>query len=291
MKPFEDITSKDVENEELELLHHRVIFHAATVPYTQDSTTEKEGSKKVVSASTIVNYFGIMKNLMRCKFPNHPEWPQSPSDNPTWYKELVTNFKKEYERSARTWSKEDYHRGSNKIRALYRYSHEMDLDPDDLHAMARWYGSDPVGKGVTPSSEMGRDLNTICTNLFINATPLKPESYSELGLINTIAAACTRPNEPKYFSWNDVHWEPHMEAIALKKLQQKTLTKNWVCMVAKSKESVYLAYLCLAQASFVSQARGSVGMPLRETALPRTGSSQGSIISLPAKLLVVLQQL
>ena len=65
-----------MENEELEMMHHRVIAHAATVPYTQDTTTEgsrKEGSRKVVSAGTIVNYFGIIKNLMRCKFPNHPE--------------------------------------------------------------------------------------------------------------------------------------------------------------------------------------------------------------------------
>ena len=110
-------TAKDVENEEMEMLHHQIIAHAATVPYTQDTTTT-EGSRKVVSAGTIVNYFGIIKNLMRCKFPNHPEWPQSPSDNPIWYKELVANFKKEYERSARNWSEDDYHRGSNKIRAF-----------------------------------------------------------------------------------------------------------------------------------------------------------------------------
>ena len=54
---------------------------------------------------------------MRNKFLDHPEWPQSPSNNPLWYKELVANFKKEYERNARTWSEEDYHCGSNKIRA------------------------------------------------------------------------------------------------------------------------------------------------------------------------------
>ena len=53
------------------MMHHRVIAHAATVPYTQDTTTE--GSRKVASAGTVANYFGIFKNLMRCKFPNHPE--------------------------------------------------------------------------------------------------------------------------------------------------------------------------------------------------------------------------
>ena len=54
---------------------------------------------------------------------------------------------------------------------------------------------------------MGRDLNTICTNLFINATPLKPESYSEITRTIFIGAACTRPNEPKYLSWNDLYWD------------------------------------------------------------------------------------
>ena len=130
-------------------------------------------NNKVASAATIVNYFGIVKNLLnyfgivknllRNKFPNHPEWPQSPSDNPIWYKESVANFnnpiwykesvanfKKEYERNARTWSEEDYQRGSNKIRALYRYDHQPDLEPEDLGSMAFWYDSDLVGAGPTP---------------------------------------------------------------------------------------------------------------------------------------------
>ena len=140
----------------------------------------------------------------------------------------MANFKKEYERSARNWSEEDYHRGSNKIRALYRYSHEMDMDPDDLYAMARWYGSDPVGEGVTPSSDMGRDLHTICTNLFMNATPLKPESYTDINRTLYIAAPCARPNETKYYCWDDFYWDEKLQAIRLKKIQQKTLTDNWI---------------------------------------------------------------
>ena len=141
MKAFEDITAGDVENEELEMMLHCIISHAASHPYVTS-----DNNNKVASASTIVNYFGIVKNLLRAKFPNHPEWPQSPSDNPIWYKDSVANFKKEYERSARTWSEEDYQRGSNKIRALYRYDHRPDLAPVDHRSMALWYGSDHLGK-------------------------------------------------------------------------------------------------------------------------------------------------
>ncbi len=91
MNQFEDITAKDVENEELELIHHQLIGHAAMYPYA-DQEKEKEGSRKVASAATIINYFGIIKNLFRKKFPKHPEWPQSPSDNPPLVQGMCGKF-------------------------------------------------------------------------------------------------------------------------------------------------------------------------------------------------------
>ena len=54
MKQFKDITPKDVENEELQIISHHIIAHAATVPYVTDN--EKEGSKKVASSGTISDY-------------------------------------------------------------------------------------------------------------------------------------------------------------------------------------------------------------------------------------------
>ena len=251
MNQFEDITAKDVENEELELIHHQLIGHAALYPYTDEK--EKEGSRKVASAATIVNYFGIIKNLLRKKFPKHPEWPQSPSDNPLWYKECVANFKKEYERSARTWSEDDYHRGSNKITALYRYNHTADREPDDLHTMALWYGKDMVGEGPTPSFEMGRDLNTISINLFRNATPLKPESYREIHRTLITAATCCRSQECKYMSWSSVKYEATMEVISFEKPQQKTLTTGRVCVAVNPKNPFNCPVMGFSQHIFPGQ--------------------------------------
>ena len=239
-KQFQDLMPCDVKNENMEELYHDLISYAATFPYPQSQNQEKEteGKIKACSFNTIHNYAGIIKNLLREKFPNHPTWPQSPTDNPMWFKVTTgDNFKKEFDRSSKRWSEEDYVLGSNKIRALYRYglgfTHES--DPDEMLAAMEWHGQDLVGEGLYPTSEMGRDFNTICSNLFKAAHPLKPESFRSYSRNVHSAAFCMRSVEPKYESWDTVKYEPKMHVMSLQKPQAKTLYTITVCAAMNPK--------------------------------------------------------
>ena len=238
-KQFEDLKACDVENENMEELYHDLIAFAANNPYThQNPEKEKEGKVKACSFGTISNYAGIIKNLLREKFPDHPSWPQSPADNPLWFKTTTgDNFKKEFERSSKMWSEEDYYLGSNKITALYKYGLGLfhHNDPDDLHAAAAWYGQDLVGEGEYPTSQMGRDFNTICINLFAAVTPLKPESYRGITRNVYTAGFCMRAVEAKYLSWNTVKYEPRVHVMTVEKPQAKTLVNTTVCGAMNTK--------------------------------------------------------
>lgn len=48
-----------------------------------------------------------IKNCLQEKFSNHPTWPQSRSDNPQWYTNLVRLAKKEWDRNYKEKWKND----------------------------------------------------------------------------------------------------------------------------------------------------------------------------------------
>lgn len=78
-------------------------------------------SKKMWMLGSIFQFIGTYKEALRKKFPKHPEWPRSRTDNPSWYTTACKEGKTIWIRNYQTkWKNNpDLVFGSVRTRAIY----------------------------------------------------------------------------------------------------------------------------------------------------------------------------
>ena len=151
---FEDLVKADVEGELMEKLMYDIGGFLSIVPipknYKEGFAPPNVNSKAMIMISTLITLLIALKCCLREKFPDHPTWPRSPSDNLEWCKTLFSQVTKDWKRNyMNIWSTDpDLTFGNIKIQPLYskQYPH---VTKEDLAEQAAWYAeelSDNTGR-------------------------------------------------------------------------------------------------------------------------------------------------
>ncbi len=123
---FQNLTDAYVANDNLEHLMEEIVGFLVSNPLPHDFgkgfAPKESNSKKMWMEDSLFQVISGIKNCLREKFRNHPTWPQSRSDNPVWYTELVKLGKKEWKRNYKEkWKNDpDLVFGGAKIMPVYR---------------------------------------------------------------------------------------------------------------------------------------------------------------------------
>ena len=236
---FGDLTAAHVEGEGLNDLVWAFGLAIVSIPIPIKPTRgflpqDNAKSKKQMGWSSLKNHAQNVKNALRDRFPEHPWWPKSKSDNPESWKELIAAMETEFKRNMLTkWSKTpELEWGCQKTKPLYtsrffgdrvRGAGSGDLEFDE------WFGDrgnckeQGIDYGVGRHPRLTTDLRTIMRVQFLSAHPLNPMSY--IHGFRTILSwvACCRGGEIANSKWHEAEDLPNWQAIGIVKHQQKNL--------------------------------------------------------------------
>ena len=230
-----ELKEVDVENDHMSFLLWKVGMHGANrltpADFKDDLSPPNPDSTKALEISSIITYFGIGKNFLRERFPDHPLWPKSKSDNPECYQEITRLMKTQFERNKLLhWSDGNVTFGNSKIMPVYRYGFPRD-DPDDTQDMKCWYGDDNHGNGCFVLTPLGCDLATIMARNFVECDPSFPEMFRNIARDQWTHNAINRGGEIKFVLWPEVQFHCYYHAFSHGAHQQKTLNGNCQAMV------------------------------------------------------------
>lgn len=193
---------------------------------------DQRGTHYVISS--ILNFMGGLKNSLREKFPDHKDWPRSPSDNPEWYSALLAAMEKEFKRNKQSHAWSGARFGNGRTRSLYSEidstSHHAPC-PDEGELIYNWFSGSREDEPDMCQLGFSVDLKSINRNLFVKADTRKPETFRDIGRNILSHQSVMRGGEIKFAQWNDVYYDLKLHAIAFPKHQSKTLTSQTVALV------------------------------------------------------------
>jgi hypothetical protein len=261
---FQNLKSCHVEEDNIEHLLHRVIATLCTQPlpaeFGEGFVPKNPNSKQMWMITSILTTLGQMLMCFREKFPKHPTWPRSDTDNPNWWTQAIKEGKNEWTRQyQQVWSKDpDLVFGRVKCMAMYRKLPEME-DPDERQEICWWFREELERSGFQnldcPWSTFS--LQSVNRKLFINAHPLNPKSFAELSMINFTHNKCLRAGEIKFDKYTDCMWISALQCWETLKCQQKTLSEGISCPVVPNPEDPLLCPI-FHYGSYVCQGEGLV---------------------------------
>ena len=231
LPPVDSLKECHVENDNLEDMLWRVASYASTYPipynFKDDLSPPHPEATRALVLSTIMGYLGDFKNLLRRLFPEHPVWPKSESDNPSFWKELTSSMESEFKRNKLTvWNNGEFTFGNQRNFPLYPNSFHCSgrKGMEDLEEMRAWYGDDLESSGALIESGIGVDLRGVIVRRMALAHHHQPSTFREISRDVLTYNMVNRGGEVKFCRWSELEYQNSWNVFVLKKNQQKTLT-------------------------------------------------------------------
>jgi hypothetical protein len=262
---FQNLKSCHVEEDNIEHLLYRVIATLCTqqlpAEFGERFVPKNPNSKQMWMITSILTTLGQMLMCFQEKFPKHPTWPRSDTDNPNWWTQALKEGKNEWTHQCQqVWSKDpDLVFGRVKCMAVYRKLPEMD-NPDERQEICWWFHEESLERSGFQNLECpwtSFSLQSVNRKLFINAHPLNPKSFAELSMINFTHNKCLWAGEIKFDKYTNCMWIPALQCWETLKCQQKTLSEGIPCPVVPNPEDPLLCPL-FHYGSYLCQGEGLV---------------------------------
>ena len=282
LPPFQDLLFCHIEGDNLINLCWKFGATIVSIPIPQNATKGfmpgPTGSKKQLMWTSIKQYMGAVKNCLQEKFPDHPTWPRSPSDNPDWFKELIQAMEVEYKRNyLKIWSKSpELEYGNYKTRPIYSRAPYWDNE-DEFESIQKWnvpfHGDDGEGsRGKGPTGSFGALASTNNNLLGMMTRRFAQECDPHFAFTYEAAARdiitwqmIARGGEVKFCRWSETVWIPQLQALGIVKHQQKTLSQGqMVVMLHHRKEFLLCPHFWLGCFMFLGEGLYRTALQMNE---------------------------
>lgn len=238
-KEIQDLKKEDVAGEKLDEYFWDIGRYISTHPipyqFKDDLSPPKEDSTRALPISTLKGYMGTSKTVVREKFPDHPYWPRSTTDNPESFNQLLSLMDPEYQRNKLIWESEGVRWGNptcvpmprDPIPRLLKHDPFSD-DDEDMRTIGNWYSNEDAGM-FDPPGPMGCDFTSVMTRRFLACSPANPSSYRAYFRDGATWNLANRGGEVGLLRWSTFHFHFSYQVLGLIRPQKKVLSSSLQC--------------------------------------------------------------
>ena len=226
-----DMVYGEIENEHLNnlfLIIARFLSINPVPKYFNDELKPRNpDNKKCNQPITIVKYFGQMKEVIKEKFPQHPDFAHStlPYKDPVWWSSLLAGFEKDVNRlMIRLSGSEDIVFGDNTTAPLYRTNHRLEETVANRAEEHMWF-IETTGSQVINDYVSLIDMKYITRQLMRNARPIGTKSLQHRAWLVVLFLACGRGGEIKFVDFSEWQFLPSIEVLDTSWTELKVLEK------------------------------------------------------------------
>ena len=238
LKRVQDLQPKDVEGPLLENYCYRVGEFSATRPipyqFKDDLSPPRQDSTRILPFGTIKGYMGGGKNCLREKFPDHPWWPKSNSDNPASFNQLLQDMEPAHERNKARWLQEGFQWGNAACVPMQRDpmpqwdAYPFDVDGEEMRDIGFWYGGGV--SAVEPPAPMGCDFSSVMTRRFLSLGVGDYSGWRAWCRDQYVQDTASRGGEIAFLLWSTMYYHIPLQLVSFDRSERKVLNTSKQCV-------------------------------------------------------------
>lgn len=225
--PFEQMLYTEIEGDNLNNLFLSIAqtLSSRPIPYnaTSNFMPRNPENKRCLMASTLTKYIGQIKEAIREKFPQHPNFSDG---DPDWYAGLIAAFERDCNRlHLKIKGNEDVVFGDQNCHPLYRGAEASSKTVGDVAEEFMWLEEAPDDDTRIVDHISLIDMKYVTRRILKSANTIGNDHFEKRAWLVILFLGCGRGGEIKFIDYSEWQWYPYLEVLDTRWTELKNMEK------------------------------------------------------------------